>query len=96
MRVELPENSDRPSFRADTIEMAVLGKLRQFMSNERTKRAIRSEIDRRTKKDVERSFEAVIVADSVMLHNGRRLTQGEPAAFHLCSNSNTYCRRADL
>lgn len=45
---------------------------------------------------VARSFEAVIVADSVMLHNGRRLTQGEPAAFHLCSNSNTYCRRADL
>ena len=49
---EFPEDSDRPTFRADTIEMAVLRKLRQFMSNERTKRAIRSEIDRRTKKAV--------------------------------------------
>lgn len=45
---------------------------------------------------VARSFEAVIVADSVMLHNWHRLTQGEPAAFHLCPNSNTHCRRADL
>lgn len=47
---ERPEDSDRPTFRADTIEQAVLAKLQQFMSDERTKRAIRSEISRRTKK----------------------------------------------
>lgn len=47
---ERPEDSDRPTFRADTIEQAVLARLRQFMSDERTKRAIRSEISRRTKK----------------------------------------------
>ncbi|MBM4000562.1 MAG: recombinase family protein [Planctomycetes bacterium] len=47
---ERPEDSDRPTFRADTIERAVLAKLQQFMSDERTKRAIRSEISRRTKK----------------------------------------------
>jgi hypothetical protein len=47
---EFPEESDRPTFRADTIEQAVLAKLQQFMSDERTKRAIRSEISRRTKK----------------------------------------------
>ena len=52
MLEEFPEDSDRPTFRSDTIELAVLGKLRQFMSNERTKRAIRSEIDRRTMKAV--------------------------------------------
>jgi hypothetical protein len=42
-----PEESDRPGFRADTI---VLAKLQAFMADERTKRAIRSEINRRTKK----------------------------------------------
>jgi hypothetical protein len=47
---EHPDESDRPSFRADTIEQAVLAKLQQFMSNERTKRAIRSEINRRMRK----------------------------------------------
>jgi site-specific DNA recombinase len=49
---EFPDDSDRPTFRADTIERAVLEKLRQFMSDERNKRAIRTEIDRRTKKAV--------------------------------------------
>lgn len=47
---ERPEDSDHPTFRADTIEQALLAKLQQFMSDERTKRAIRSEISRRTKK----------------------------------------------
>jgi DNA invertase Pin-like site-specific DNA recombinase len=47
---EHPDESDRPSFHADTIEQAVLAKLQHFMSNERTKRAIRSEINRRTRK----------------------------------------------
>lgn len=49
---EFPEDSDRPTFRADTIERSVLEKLQQFMSDERNKRAIRSEINRRTKKAV--------------------------------------------
>lgn len=49
---EFPDDSDRPTFRAETIERAVLEKLRQFMSDERNKRAIRTEIDRRTKKAV--------------------------------------------
>ncbi|MFN9288435.1 MAG: recombinase family protein, partial [Planctomyces sp.] len=47
---EFPDDSDRPTFRADTIEQAVLEKLREFLSVERNKRAIRTEIDRRTKK----------------------------------------------
>lgn len=47
---EHPEEHDRPSFRADTIEQGVLAKLQAFMADERTKRAIRSEITRRTKK----------------------------------------------
>lgn len=47
---ERPEESDRPTFRADTIEHGVLAKLQKFMADERTKRAIRSEINRRTKK----------------------------------------------
>jgi len=46
---EFPDESDRPSFRADTIEQGVLAKLPAFMADERTKRAIRSEITRRTK-----------------------------------------------
>lgn len=45
-----PEESDRPGFRADTIEQGVLAKLQAFMADERTKRAIRNEISRRTKK----------------------------------------------
>ncbi len=49
---EFTDDSDRPTFRADTIERAVLEKLRQFMSDERNKRAIRTEIDRRTEKAV--------------------------------------------
>ncbi len=49
---EFPDDSDRPTFRADTIEQAVLEKLREFLSVERNKRAIRTEIDRRTKKAV--------------------------------------------
>ncbi|QDU76891.1 hypothetical protein Pan97_39480 [Bremerella volcania] len=47
---EHPEESDRPSFRAETIEQGVLSKLQAFMSDERTKRAIRKEITRRTRK----------------------------------------------
>ncbi len=47
---EHPDEHDRPGFRADTIEQGVLAKLQSFMSDERTKRAIRSEITRRTKK----------------------------------------------
>lgn len=47
---EHPDESDRPTFRADTIEQGVLAKLQAFMADERTKRAIRSEISRRTKK----------------------------------------------
>jgi len=47
---EHPDESDRPTFRADTIERGVLAKLQAFMADERTKRAIRSEISRRTKK----------------------------------------------
>lgn len=47
---EFPDDSDRPTFRTDTIEQAVLEKLRVFLSVERNKRAIRTEIDRRTKK----------------------------------------------
>jgi len=47
---ECPERSDWPSFRADTIEHGVLGKLQQFMTSERNKRAIRREVNRRTKK----------------------------------------------
>jgi len=47
---EHPDESDRPTFRADTIEQGVLAKLQSFMADERTKRAIRSEISRRTKK----------------------------------------------
>lgn len=49
---EFPDDSDRPTFRADTIEQAVLEKLRAFLSEERNKRAIREEIGRRTKKAV--------------------------------------------
>jgi hypothetical protein len=45
-----PEEHDRPCFRADTIEQGVLAKLQAFMADERTKRAIRSEITRRTRK----------------------------------------------
>jgi len=47
---EHPDEHDRPGFRADTIEHGVLAKLQSFMADERTKRAIRSEITRRTKK----------------------------------------------
>ncbi|MAD80552.1 MAG: hypothetical protein CMJ50_06880 [Planctomycetaceae bacterium] len=47
---EYPEESDRPSFRADTIEKAVLTKLQEFMSNERNKHGICNEINRRSKK----------------------------------------------
>ncbi len=47
---EHPEESDRPTFRADTIEQGVLAKLQAVMSDERTKRSIRREITRRTRK----------------------------------------------
>jgi hypothetical protein len=47
---QFPEQTDRPSFHADTIERAVLAKLQVFMADERTKRAIRTEISRRTRK----------------------------------------------
>lgn len=47
---EHAEESDRPTFRADTIEQGVLAKLQAVMSDERTKRSIRREITRRTRK----------------------------------------------
>ena len=46
----IPEEQDRPSFHADTIERTVLAELQVFMADERTKRAIRTEISRRTRK----------------------------------------------
>jgi hypothetical protein len=47
---EYPEESDRPSFRAGTVEDAVLTKLREFMSDGRNKRSMQAEITRRTQK----------------------------------------------
>ena len=47
---EYPEESGRPSFRADTIENAVLTKLRDYMSDERNKRSMQGEIAKRTRK----------------------------------------------
>ena len=49
---ECPDDSDQPTFRAETIERAVLEKLRQFLSNERNKREIHTKIDKRTQKAV--------------------------------------------
>jgi DNA invertase Pin-like site-specific DNA recombinase len=47
---ERPDESDRPTFRADAIEHGVLAKLHAFMADERTKQAIRNEISRRSEK----------------------------------------------
>jgi hypothetical protein len=47
---EYPEESDRPGFRADTVERGVLAKLKQYMSDERNRRTVHNEIARRTKK----------------------------------------------
>ncbi len=43
------DDSDRPTFRANTIEQVVLEKLPAFRSEDRNKRAIRTEIGHRTK-----------------------------------------------
>jgi hypothetical protein len=47
---ERPDETDRPTFRADAIEHGVLAKLQAFMADERTKQAIRNEISRRSEK----------------------------------------------
>jgi hypothetical protein len=46
---EYPEESDRPTFRADTIEQAVLAKLQAVISDARKMRAIKATISRRKK-----------------------------------------------
>ena len=49
---ECPDDSDQPTFRAEIIERAVLEKLRQFLSDERNKPELHTEIDRLTQKAV--------------------------------------------
>jgi DNA invertase Pin-like site-specific DNA recombinase len=46
---EHPEESDRPTFRADTVERAVLAKLQAVISDARKMRAIKATISRRKK-----------------------------------------------
>ncbi len=47
---EYPQESDRPSFRAEVVEIAVLAKLREYLADKRNQRAIQAEITRRTRK----------------------------------------------
>jgi DNA invertase Pin-like site-specific DNA recombinase len=47
---EYPHESDRPSFRAEVVENAVLAKLRDYLADKRNQRAIQAEISRRTRK----------------------------------------------
>ncbi|MEW4451299.1 recombinase family protein [Bremerella sp. JC817] len=55
---ESPEESDRPSFRAEIIEAGVLAKLKAFLADRRTRSAIKLELSRRSKR-VAKSFSQI-------------------------------------
>lgn len=64
---EYPEESDRPSFRADTIETGVLAKLKTFLADRKTRTAIKQEISRRSKRAAKAFIQIEAKLDSLKL-----------------------------